>query len=316
MRSIGMPGPLGDRLGDLHLSRHVAQGVTQLRQRDHLHVAAARRLVGGHEVHVGARLAQRVQHPRLGRDDRRRAGRGARGVAHHPARREHVHALGADVAGGHVLHHRGRAAALGVDQEVGARVGVAHRGDVARADAGVDVALAVPDAHLAADRLLDVGAEEHVRAEEDLGVLAVRLVDVPHDGDGVRRRHAVVGLGLDLGGRVDVHHDDGAGVLGLPGAQLGRGDRVGQRAAGVEVRDQHGLLRAEDRRGLGHEVHAAEDDRLRVGGRRLLREAQGVADEVGHVLHLGHLVVVREDHGAALGGQRAYLGLHLGDVLE
>ena len=37
--------------------------------------------------------------------------------------------------------------------------------------------------------------------------------------------------------------------------------------------------------------------------------AERVADEVGHVLDLGQLVVVREDHGAALGGQRAYLGL-------
>ena len=53
-----------------------------------------------------------------------------------------------------------------------------------------------------------------------------------------------------------------------------------------------------------------------VGGRRLLREAQRVADEVGHVLHLGHLVVVGEDDGAALLGERAYLGLHLRDVLE
>ena len=41
-----------------------------------------------------------------------------------------------------------------------------------------------------------------------------------------------------------------------------------------------------------------------------------VADEVGHVLDLGHLVVVGEDHGAALGGQRAHLVLHLRDVLE
>ena len=50
--------------------------------------------------------------------------------------------------------------------------------------------------------------------------------------------------------------------------------------------------------------------------RRLLREAERVADEVGHVLDLGQLVVVREDHGAALGGERAYLGLQGGDVLE
>ena len=56
-------------------------------------------------------------------------------------------------------------------------------------------------------------------------------------------------------------------------------------------------------------MHAAERDHLGVGLRRLLRQAERVADEIGHVLHLGQLVVVREDHRAALGGKRAYLGL-------
>jgi hypothetical protein len=37
---------------------------------------------------------------------------------------------------------------------------------------------------------------------------------------------------------------------------------------------------------------------------------------VGHVLDLGHLVVVGQDDGAALGGERAHLVLELGDVLE
>ena len=44
--------------------------------------------------------------------------------------------------------------------------------------------------------------------------------------------------------------------------------------------------------------------------------AERVADEVGHVLDLGQLVVVGEDHGAALGGERAYLGLQGRDGLE
>ena len=44
--------------------------------------------------------------------------------------------------------------------------------------------------------------------------------------------------------------------------------------------------------------------------------AERVADEVGHVLDLGQLVVVREDHGAALGGERPYLGLQGRDGLE
>ena len=161
-----------------------------------------------------------------------------------------------------------RAAALGVDEEVGAGVLGADALDVARADARVHVALAVPDVHRPPDALLDVGAEEHVRAEEDLGVRPVLAQDVLDDADRVGRRHAVVGERLDLGRRVDVHDGHRAGVLGLPGAQLVGGDRVGQRAAGVEVGDQDGLVGAQDRRRLGHEVHAAEGDGRGVGGGR------------------------------------------------
>ena len=129
---------------------------------------------------------------------------------------------------------------------------------------------------------------------------AVLAQDVLDDGDGVRRGHAVVGQRLDLGRRVDVHDGDRAGVLGLPGAQLLGRDRVGQRAAGVEVGDQDGLLGREDRGRLGHEVHAAEGDDVGVGGGRLLAEAERVAHVVGDVLDLGQLVVVGEDHRVAL----------------
>ena len=111
---------------------------------------------------------------------------------------------------------------------------------------------------------------------------------------------AVVALGLHLGGRVHVRDDDRAGVLRLPLAQLLGRDRRGQRAAGAQIGDQHRLLGREDLRRLGHEVDAAEDDRLGVGRGRLAREAERVADVVGHVLHLGHLVVVGEDHRVAL----------------
>jgi hypothetical protein len=180
----------------------------------------------------------------------------------------------------------------------------------------VHVALAVPDAHRAPRALLDERAEEHVGAEQDLGVLAVLAVDVLDHRHRIGGGHAVVRLGLDLGRRVDVHHDDRAGMLGLPGAQLGRGDAVGERAARVGVGQQDGLLRAQDRGRLGHEVHAAEGDRLGVGGRGPLREAERVADVVGHLLDLGQLVVVGEDDRAALGGERAHLVLQRGDVVQ
>ena len=203
-----------------------------------------------------------------------------------------------------------------MDQKFGLGVLGAQVGDVERADAGVDVALAVPHVHRPADLLLDVGAEEHVRPEEDLRIGAVLAVDVLDHAHRVRRGHAVVRLRLDLGRRVDVHDHDCAGVVGLPGPQLVRGDRVGQRAAGVEVGQQDGLLRGEDRSGLSHEVNPAEGDDLLAAGGRLAREPERVAHVVGDLLDLGQLVVVREDHGVALAGKRADLVLELGDRIE
>ena len=52
-----------------------------------------------------------------------------------------------------------------------------------------------------------------------------------------------------------------------------------------------------------------------VGLRRLAREAERVADEVGHVLELGQLVVVGEDDGVALRGERADLVTQARDLL-
>ena len=52
-----------------------------------------------------------------------------------------------------------------------------------------------------------------------------------------------------------------------------------------------------------------------LGGRRLARELQRVAGEVGDVLDLGHLVVVGQDHRVALGREGADLGAEALDVL-
>ena len=68
-----------------------------------------------------------------------------------------------------------------------------------------------------------------------------------------------------------------------PLADLVRGDRVGQRAAGVEVGDQNGLVRRQHRGGLRHEVDAAELDHLGLGIGRLAREPERVPDVVGDV---------------------------------
>jgi hypothetical protein len=173
----------------------------------------------------------------------------------------------------------------------------------------VDVTLAVPHVQRPSQRLLDVGAEEHVRAEQDLGVLAMLAEDVRDDLHRVGRGAAEVGLGLDLSRRVDVHDHDRAWVARLPVAQLLRGDRICQRAPGLQVGDQHPFVGAQDRRGLGHEVHAAEHDRVGVGLRRALGETERIAHIVGDLLDLGQLVVVRQDHCVAFPRQGPHLVL-------
>ena len=137
MRSIGIRALAARSSGTLTSPVQVAQRVAQLRQRDHLHVAAGRGLVGGDEVHVRRRLAHRVEHAR----SRSRRSTSCRAVAasrrprrSRPSRPSRACArLGVDVAGGDVLHDRGHAAALGVDQEVRAGMRGAHVGDVLRA---------------------------------------------------------------------------------------------------------------------------------------------------------------------------------------
>ena len=95
---------------------------------------------------------------------------------------------------------------------------------------------------------------------------------------------------------------------------------VGHRASGGEVRQDHGLLgRREQVGGLGHEVHAAEHDRLGIGpGERGVRELERIADEVGVLDHLVALVEVAEHDGAVaegrLGGADAIVQLGVGGL--
>ena len=73
--------------------------------------------------------------------------------------------------------------------------------------------------------------------------------------------------------------------------------------------------RRQDVRGLGHEVHAAEDDGLGVGPRQGgVGQLEGVAHEVGVLHHLVTLVEVAQDHGAVAqrGLGRADPGVQLG----
>ena len=75
-------------------------------------------------------------------------------------------------------------------------------------------------------------------------------------------------------------------MLRLPGPQLFGGDGIGQRAAGVGVGDQHGLVGGEQLGRLGHEVDPGEDDGRSgcLGGDA--GQGERITHVVGHVLDL------------------------------
>src|SRR5687768_13771976 len=83
----------------------------------------------------------------------------------------------------------------------------------------------------------------------------------------------------------------------FPRAQLSGIDRRGERASRRQIRQQYRLGWTENRRGLGHEMHAAEDDDIGFGLCRLTAQTERVADEVSDVLDFRTLVVVRQDDG-------------------
>ena len=200
----------------------------------------------------------------LGRDDEA-ASRMLLRVPNHALGAEDVCAVRVDVAARLEVHALAGAAAFWMDEQVRIAVLAASAIDVVRPDARVNVALSRPDVHGAASHLLEVGAEKHVGQEQDLFVLR----DRPDHPLRVAGGAAVIAEGFDLGGGVDVGHDDRTGMLGLPCRELSRIDRGGERAAGLQVWDQHPFGRAQDHRGLRHEVHSAEHDHVGVGRGRL-----------------------------------------------
>ncbi|MCU1606301.1 MAG: arsB, partial [Modestobacter sp.] len=165
-----LPRAGGGRGVDVHDPLAGAQRVQQLGRGDHLHVAAGGTGVHRDEVGAAVEPSQLVQDADLGGHEHLRGGGRGRGRGH-AAGRQHPGPVGRQVTVADQVQHGGGAAALGVHQDLGVRVGGDLRPDVGRADPGVHVALPRPDGDVAAPGdPLDVRAEELVGAEEHLAV--------------------------------------------------------------------------------------------------------------------------------------------------
>lgn len=98
---------------------------------------------------------------------------------------------------------------------------------------------AVPKQHTATRDAVDVSAQIAVGTEDEGLVFREALNDLPRIG----RRHHHIGHGLGGSRGVDVRNDLMAGMfLHETGEIVGR-TAFGQRAGGVEVRDEHFLVR-------------------------------------------------------------------------
>ena len=164
----------------------------------------------------------------------------------------------------------------------------------------MDDAAARPEGEFSSALALHPTSEVLIRCKQDRSI-GRQLSD---QINGIAAGADQIALRFHRGRAVDVADHEVVGVLGPELGEAIRGAGVRQGAASLQVRQQHGLLRAEDLGDLGHEVHPTEDDDVRIGGGRLPGEFQRVADEISDVLDLRLLVVVGQDHGIALPFQR------------
>ena len=252
-----------------------------LRQRDPLHVRAE--VAGTHEVDLRRLDRDVVAHRAFGHEQNL-----ARLIVVHPF--DHAAGRAGEIGfGDHVRR------ALGMGDDLHAWIGLAIGAKLLAGEALMHLAMALPgddlDGGLGGDPLRQILVRDHDDA------FGAEQLDHAH---GVRRGAGDVGLGLHFGRGVDVGHHRHAGIGLAQRAHVGAGDGAGKRAAGSGVGDQHHLVRVEQLRGLGHEMHAALHDDIGIALGRLAGELERVADDVGNAMEdFRRHVVVGEHHGVA-----------------
>lgn len=211
-------------------------------------------------------------------------------------------------SGGDVVGMRqDRLRAFGMGHDLGLGVAGAQLHDFALGELLVHHAGAFPKQHIAPGLARDIGAQMTVGREDD------RLVfgNLAHDGFGVGGRDDNIGERLHLGRAVDIGDRNVIRVSFAKGLELGRRAGFFERAAGRHIGQDHGFVRAQNLRHLGHETDAAKDDHIRIRSRRLARQIEAVADEIGNVLNIPVLIVMREDDRVARAAQTIDLGLKI-----
>ena len=235
--------------------------------------------VGGHKLLMRETQPQLMQHAVFGGDDK------GLGIRIFFNRLEHARSR-ADLMRN--LHHV--LAALGMRDNHRLRVIFMRALNAGRAQYVVRRADPVVDDDIFFGHLLgDPTAQVAIGREEHLVV-----VQAAHHRHRIGRSAANMGFGFDLSGGIDIGHHRVIGIVLLPIVEALGCDRISQRTTRTKMRQEHLLRRAHNLGRFGHKMHAAKDDDIGFGLRGLDRQAERIAGEIGQVLDLGNLVVVRE----------------------
>ena len=170
----------------------------------------------------------------------------------------------------------------------------------------VDVAGSLPEIHGPACLLHDPSSEILIRNEEYVAIFGSGL-DYLY---GVSTSTDNIGEGLHSGAAVDVGNDEVVllGMLIEIGLQFVGWAGIGEGTSGLHIRNDDSLPRTEDLGRLTHEVDPAEDDHVGISLGSFLTQAEGVSHEIGDLLDLLDLVVMRQDYGIPLLLQAENLG--------
>ncbi len=159
----------------------------------------------------------------------------------------------------------------------------------------MDVAIALPEVHFAASLLHDPRTEVFVGDEENRAVLGCLVDDFYRISGGADD----VAEGFDAARAVDVGDDVVVfrGVGGEEGFEFRGGAGLLERAASVGIGQDDDFPGVYDFRRFRHEMDAAEDDDIGLGGLGVVGEAERVADVICDVLDVAGLVIMGEDDG-------------------
>ena len=164
------------------------------------------------------------------------------------------------------------------------------------AELDVRVTISLPQRHRATCLFHHPLAEVFVRDEQQVFILRRSI----HDFLRVAAGDNDIAKCFDCRAAIDVGNRPEIRIGLLQRLKFFRRTTFFERTTRVLVRQHDDLAGVQNLRRLRHEVYAAEDDDIRAGLLRLLREAERIADVIRHVLNLGDLVIVREDDGVQL----------------